>query len=133
MAVTYSGHRMDTHFQDGSFFMGGKYALCFILVKTIQILPEEPPSYIFTLKFSSHEELCGLNGKPAQMILFLKVSVAEEYILLYSLEGSIVTRLPAWQNTFYALCFEAKWGKFSVHQHHYSHTLWTSETISQNY
>lgn len=123
---------MDTHFQAGSFFMGGKYALCFILAETIQILPGEPPSYIFTLKFS-HEELCGLNRKPAQIILFLKVSVAEEYILLYSLKGSIVTRLPAWQNTFYALCFEARCGKFSVRQDHYSHALWTSETISQNY
>lgn len=105
---------MDTHFQAGSFFTGGKYTLCFISAKMIQIFPEEPPSYIFTIKFSSHEELCGLNGNPACMIFFLKVSVAEEYILLYSLKGSIATRVPAWQNSFYTLYFEASWGKFSV-------------------
>jgi len=35
---------MDTHFQAGSFFTGGKHALCFTLAKMIQILPKEPPS-----------------------------------------------------------------------------------------
>lgn len=102
---------MDPHFQAGSFLTGVMYTLCFILTKMTQILPEEPPSSISTITFSSHEEL---NGNPAHMILSLKVSVAEEYIFLYSLKGSITTRVPARQNFLHTLYFEARWGKFSV-------------------
>lgn len=110
---THGGCRTDTHLQAASSFTGETYALRFILAKMIQILPEEP-SFLFIIKFSNCEELHHLDGHPACMILFLKASVAEEGILLYSLKEPIVTRVLAWQNSFYTSYFEAKWGNFSV-------------------
>lgn len=110
---THSGCRMDTHLQAASSFTGGTYTLRFVLAKMTQIVPEEP-SYLFTIQFSSCEELHDLDGNPACTILFLKVSVEEECIFLYSLKGSIVTRILAWQNSFYTSYFEARWRKFSV-------------------
>lgn len=107
-----SGCRMDTHLQAASSFTRGTYTLRFILAKMTQIVPEEP-SYLFTIKFSSCEELHDLDGNPACTILFLKVSV-EECIFLYSSKGSIVTRVLARQNSFYTSYFEARWRKISV-------------------